>query len=93
MSESKLKDEAVAAAMEAAESKRQAERLRGLLDEARTKLVDVTAERDELRRELAQVLASERAVRRRVILAGVEGVRMLHVDQLREDLDVGGPPS
>jgi uncharacterized membrane protein len=75
--------------IEAVESKREAERLRPMLDETRARLVEAMAELDEVRRELAQTQASERAVRRLVIRASMDGQRVLSVDEVRAVLDGG----
>lgn len=86
----KIRDEATAYAIDAAEAKREAERKGSMLEEARTQLVDVTAERDELRRELTQVQGAERAVRRLVIRARLDGRTHLALDEVMAELETRG---
>jgi hypothetical protein len=72
--------------IETVELRREVERLRAMLDEKMGQLVRVTVERDEARRELAQVLESERGVRRLVILAQHSDRRVLSVEEIRAAL-------
>lgn len=85
-----LRDQATAAEMSATEHRRQAERLQALLDERTAQLVQVTIERDEARRELDQVQGAERAVRLRVVRAGIDGQPFIAVADIRADLESGG---
>lgn len=82
-----LRDDATSAAIDAAESRREVERLRALLQEKTTELVQVTIERDEVRRELAQVQDAERAVRRLVLFAKQRGETFVSVDDVRAELE------
>jgi hypothetical protein len=87
MSDTTASDAEALREIETVENRREVDRLRALLEEKTGELVQVIIQRDEARREAAQTLTSERAVRRVVILAQQAGRRVLSVDEVRAALD------
>lgn len=88
----RLRDEAVAASIAATEHRREAERLRAMYEDVRDQLVEVSAAYDELRREHEQVQGSERAVRRLVLRAAIDGEVFVSIADARHALDTGEAP-